>query len=702
MNKIIKRCSGIDVFRIIAAFMVIAIHTYPLKSLSPTADFILTRVICRVAVPFFFMTSGYFLISEYAENTKKLTDFLKKTAVIYCISIAVYIPINIYSGYFNDEGILPKLIKDIIFNGTMYHLWYLPAAMLGACIAWLTVRKTGFTRAMIITAALYVLGLFGDSYYGITENIGILKEIYGAFFEISEYTRGGIFFAPVFFVIGGAAAKYRRDFKTSDAMLFVLFFDLMLIEGLTLRHFKLQRHDCMYIFLVPCVYFLFRCLLSFQGTHKKSLSRVALVMYIIHPMVIVAVRLAAKLTGTEALLIDNSFIHFAAVSSISVLLAFVWVKLCTKKYGIKPKRAWREIDVKALLHNAEVLKALCSDGCELMAVVKADAYGHGAYVVSRSLEEHGIKAFAVATIDEGIELRRFGIHGEILILGYTSPERVRELKKYRLTQTVVSIEHAKALETQKQRINVHLKVDTGMHRLGFSPREIDEIISCFQMKYLNVTGVFSHLCVADMTDADSVAFTKIQRECFEKITDALSKNGIKIPKKHLLSSYGLLNYSETESDYARVGIALYGVYSSPDDRVKCDIDLRPVLKLKGRIVQMKSVSEGDTVGYGRQFKASEDTKIATVSIGYADGVPRALSSRGSVMINGEKAPIAGRICMDQMSVDVTDILNVAVGDTVTIIGDGISAESVAEQCGTITNELFSRLGKRLETVIMNR
>ena len=687
-----KDLGRIDIFRIAAAIMVIAVHTYPFADVSRTLDFVFTHVICRVAVPFFFMTSGYFLISHYAENTKRLTSFIKKTLIIYAVSVLLYIPVNIYSGYLASE---PNILRDIIFNGTMYHLWYLPASVMGACIAWVLVRKLNYGWAIAISVCLYILGLLGDSYYGVTESINVLKSVYGAMFKVFDYTRNGIFFAPIFFVLGGYAAENTFN-KGAEKLLFVLFADLMIGEGLLLDLFGNQRHDSMYIFLVPAVWYLFLLLLKGKGKRRKNLSRAALVMYIVHPMVIVAVRLAARLIGLTVLLVDNNLVHFMCVAAASAVFAFAWVKIVPAREKKTELRAWKEIYLTALQHNAKALQDMCRNGCELMAVVKADAYGHGAFDVSVCLEKSGVKAFAVATADEGIELRKFGIRGDILVLGYTDPKRAAELHKYSLTQTVVSYEHALSLSRMNRAVDVHIKIDTGMHRLGFSAENIDEILSCFEMKNLNVTGVFSHLCVSDEMRAESEAFTRGQVSAFKRVLGEIKKINAGNIKTHLQSSYGLLNYPDIECDYVRAGIALYGVHSS-EDTVRHDVCLLPVLKLKAKIVQIKEIGIGETVGYGRRYTAKESVKIATVSIGYADGIPRSFS--GNVAVNGIAAPVAGRICMDQMSVDVTDIPDAKVGDIVTLIGDGITAETVAKNKGTITNELLSRMGKRLETVI---
>jgi len=209
--------SGIDYFRMIAAVLIVAIHTSPLASFSATGDFIFTRIIARVAVPFFLVTSGFFLISRYSYNADKLRKFIKKTALFYAAAIVIYIPINIYNGYFSEDNLLPKIIKDIVFDGTLYHLWYLPAAIVGAVIAWYLVKQWAYRKAFAVTLVLYIVGLFGDSYYGIAENIPSLNSFYHLIFQVSDYTRNGIFFAPIFFVLGGYISdnKDKLSFKKS-------------------------------------------------------------------------------------------------------------------------------------------------------------------------------------------------------------------------------------------------------------------------------------------------------------------------------------------------------------------------------------------------------------------------------------------------------------------------------------------------------
>lgn len=707
--------TGIDEFRLAAALLVITIHTSPLASCSETGDFFLTRVIARVAVPFFLMASGFFLISQYARDAGRLWAFLKKTAVLYGISIAVYLPLNLYNGYFSGKHFLPELIKDLVFDGTMYHLWYLPASMLGAGIAWYAVRRLGFKKALIVTLGLYAAGLLGDSYYGIAEKLPILSVFYQNLFEITDYTRNGIFFAPVFLVMGGMAAEEAArgeslSLRICGAGLGVSFL-LMSCEGLLLREFGIQRHDSMYLFLLPCMYFLFRLLLFRRGSRKERIRTWALLIYIIHPMMIVGVRLLAKLTGLESLLIQNSLVHFLAVSALSVGCSILAAECCGALCGKKKRggrcsamrgkdRAWIELDQDSLRHNVNEFRNAMQPGCELMAVMKAEAYGHGMYEAAVCVSRMGVNAFAVASVEEGIRLRRFGISGEILILGYTDPERAKELCRYDLTQTLIDYPYARLLNQQHKAVKVHVKVDTGMHRLGFGKGEADRIAHVFSMKYLKVCGIYTHLCAADSLEAEDVRFTKQQIGSFYGLLEKLKERGIAIPKVHIQSSYGFLNYPELPCDYVRAGIALYGVLSAPGDRTRLELDLRPVLSLKSKVVLIRKIRTGESVGYGRAFTAERDSRIAVLPLGYGDGLPRNLScGRTQAVIRGQRVPVIGRICMDQLMVDITDAQGISVGDVAVFVGwDGgleVTAADLADRGGTITNEMLSRLGGRL-------
>lgn len=702
--------SGIDYFRFIAALLIVAIHTSPLSSFSETGNFIFTRIVSRVAVPFFFMTSGFFLISRYTCNAEKLEAFIKKTTLIYGVAILLYIPINVYNGYFKMDNLLPNIIKDIVFDGTLYHLWYLPASIIGAAIAWYLVKKLNYPKALMVASVLYLIGLFGDSYYGITEKISCLNSLYTYIFQVTDYTRNGIFFAPIFFILGGFIADNRPQITFGKRFLgFAISLALMLGEAMILHHFDLQRHDSMYVFLLPCMYFLFIVILHFKGKRLVSLRTASLIIYIIHPMMIVVIRLFSKLLHIQKLFVENSIVHYFAVCLTSVVFSVVltamWNKYKPKKakHTADTDRAYLEIDLNNLEHNVKVLKRAMPQKCELMAVVKAEAYGHGLYEIATHLNKIGVKAFAVATIDEGIKLRQYGVLGEILILGYTAPARAKELRKYDLTQTLIDYKYALLLDKQGYNVMTHIKVDTGMHRLGFDAKDIEKISAVFSMKHIKVSGIYTHLCAADSIDEKDIFFTNVQIESFYNLLNQLKEKGITIPKIHIQSSYGLLNYPELKCDYVRVGVSLYGVLSSPNDRTKLHLDLRPVLSLKSRVILLREIKKGESVGYSRSFVANRDSLIALLPVGYADGYPRNLScGKSYVLINGHQAPVVGKICMDQLAVDVTDIPNVKTGSIATLIGkDGkeeITAPMVAESAESITNELLSRMGHRLNII----
>ena len=340
-----------------------------------------------------------------------------------------------------------------------------------------------------------------------------------------------------------------------------------------------------------------------------------------------------------------------------------------------------------------------------MAVVKANAYGHGEVEVSKKLNEIGILDFAVATLDEGIILRKAGIKGSILILGYTDIQNIKIVQKYDLIQTIVDFEYAKEVEKLNldKKLNVHIKINTGMNRLGESYKNIDNLIKIYNMKNLNILGTFTHLCVSDSLFEDNIKFTKKQIDNFFKAIDTLKLNNINVKKIHIQASYGIINYNDLECDYVRPGIIMYGVYSTLQDKKSCKIklNLKPALKLKSKIVSIRNIQKGESVGYGRAFIAKKDMKIATVSIGYADGYSRCLSSKDVyVLVNDKFAKIIGRICMDQMIVDVSNITNIEVGDIVTLLDDieEISAENISNLSGSISNELLSRLGSRLPII----
>lgn len=368
-------------------------------------------------------------------------------------------------------------------------------------------------------------------------------------------------------------------------------------------------------------------------------------------------------------------------------------------------RVWAEIHLGNLKRNLEYLKTFVPKPCEIMAVVKANAYGHGVLPVVNYLEDNcQVKWFAVATFAEALELRCHGVTGEILILGFTAPEEFEMLHMLDLTQTVVDEHYARLLDEAGKPVKVHIKVDTGMSRLGESYEHIDSLKEILGRKNLKVTGMFSHLCCADSKKEEDIQFCRVQIQRFQEVVRRLWEDGYSIPRLHLLSSYGIVNCGPLLKDfpesygYVRPGIMMYGVGS--EEIVK---ELFPVMELKARVASIREIEKGTGISYGLQFVAEHTMRVAAVTIGYADGLSRSMGQGESyVLIKGKQARILGRICMDQLVVDITGINGVETGDTVTVIGkDGeeeIRAEQVALWSNTITNEVFCQIGDRVERV----
>lgn len=379
-------------------------------------------------------------------------------------------------------------------------------------------------------------------------------------------------------------------------------------------------------------------------------------------------------------------------------------------------RLYAKIHQKALTHNILELQKYMPPGCHFMAVVKANAYGHGDTIVAGHLNSLGITDFAVATLEEGIRLRQENVSGQILILGYTPPECIPLLLRYDLTQTIVDEAHGQALENYLSRtagplspgitftkpLKAHIKIDTGMHRLGLPPEDLSAIKKQLASRHILVTGMFTHLCCCDSLDAKDRLFTLEQIRRFFTLADQLKKQGTALPPLHIQSSYGLINNPALPCSYARIGIMMYGCFSQKPLSLIAVPDLWPVLSLHSYVALVREVPAKDTVGYGRAYKAKTDRKIAVIPAGYGDGYPRNISGKGYVLIHGHKAPIAGRICMDQMAVDISDIPDVCTGTPVTLLGregsEEIRAEDIAGWSGTIANEILCRLGSRIHRI----
>ena len=367
-------------------------------------------------------------------------------------------------------------------------------------------------------------------------------------------------------------------------------------------------------------------------------------------------------------------------------------------------RCYSEISLEAIGHNIREVKKRLPEGVKLLGVVKANAYGHGAVPVASYLENQ-VDYFATATIEEAVELRENGISAPILILGYVSPSQYGDLVEYDITQTIDSYTQALALEKEAARQNrkakAHLAVDTGMTRIGFQVTEhdADEAAKIADLPHIELEGMFTHFSCADQEDK---TYCSMQMEKYDKMTALLAERGVTIPLRHICNSAGIMEFDDHRFEMVRSGIITYGIY--PSEKVKKErLDLIPALSWKSHVIHVKEVGPGIGVSYGATYVTEKPmTRIATVSAGYADGYPRALSNQGCVLIHGKKAPIIGRICMDQMMVDVTDIPDVQVEDVVTLVGtDGdetITIEEIANPAARFDYEMLCDISSRVTRV----
>lgn len=363
-------------------------------------------------------------------------------------------------------------------------------------------------------------------------------------------------------------------------------------------------------------------------------------------------------------------------------------------------RVYAEINLDAIVKNVDNLMALTKENTGALAVVKADGYGHGDVAVAKAVAQK-VTGYAVATLDEAVNLRENGVKKPILVLGYVDPYEFDILVSNEITATVFDVETAQLLadaaRVQKKQAHCHIKVDTGMRRIGLEPDEngIAIVKQITALKELSADGIFTHFAASDETDKTSAEH---QFKLFTDFTGRLEKEGIHFTYRHCANSAAVIDMPQVDLDMVRLGIAMYGMY--PSDEVKKEkVELFPALDLKSHITMVKEIPAGEKVSYGGTFTTTRTTKLATVSVGYGDGYPRALSSKGYVLVRGQKAPIVGRVCMDQMMVDVTDIKNVTRADIVTLIGkDGdaeITVEEIAALAGTFNYEFVCDLGKRI-------
>ncbi len=367
------------------------------------------------------------------------------------------------------------------------------------------------------------------------------------------------------------------------------------------------------------------------------------------------------------------------------------------------KRTWAEIDMIKAKKNLEIIRECCR-GTKVAAVIKADGYGHGDAHLMKLYEELSVEFFAVSSLDEAIRLRDAGCTKEILILGFTPSEYADELIRYDIIQALISHEHFLDMEKNitAGKLRVHIKVDTGMGRIGFIPNDFDsfykEISTIKSTEKFSVEGIFSHFSVADENSEVSQKFTENQSNIFFETIEKLEKNGIHFKEKHILNSAGSISHFDSRNTIARAGILLYGL--KPDIEMEIPNGISPIMSLKSVISHIKTIKSGDSVSYGRTFIAEKDMKIATVQVGYADGYPRLLSGINSVKIGESYAKGVGRICMDQMMIDVTEIDNVSVGDEVLLFGDDeiLTADNLAKSYGSIGYEVVCGINKRVPRI----
>lgn len=374
------------------------------------------------------------------------------------------------------------------------------------------------------------------------------------------------------------------------------------------------------------------------------------------------------------------------------------------KDAIRP--AWVEVNLSNLDYNIKQIRKKIGADKEIIGVIKADAYGHGAPACAQVLRDNGVTIFAVATLREAVTLREHGAKEEIIILGLTPDFYVDTLAEYDLTPVVCSLDNAKAIDkaaaSSGKTLDALLAIDTGMGRIGYLADEfqaaLPEIKGMCELKNFRLKGLFSHMATADAADK---SFSHLQEEKYNRFYNYLEENGIKLPKRTLANSASIMEIPDVYFDAVRPGIILYGCYPS-HEVIKENLDIKPVMSVKAAIVHLKDVPVGFSCGYGRKFIAERPSKIATLALGYADGYPRPYSAQANVIVNGVICPVAGNICMDQCMVDVTDVPDVKINDEVIVMGtDGtntILADDIADATGTINYEITCAFGQRLPKV----
>ena len=378
-----------------------------------------------------------------------------------------------------------------------------------------------------------------------------------------------------------------------------------------------------------------------------------------------------------------------------------------------PNRSWAEIDLDILANNMREIRRITSPGAEVMAVVKADAYGHGAIQVAKVLLENGAARLAVSMLDEAIELREHGITAPILTLSHTDPRRIPEVFKYDVTQTVYSEEFAAALSDHAQKVKrevrIHIKVDTGMGRIGYltGTDSIEEILRISRLPGIAIEGLFTHFATLDEPDN---TYSELQFGRFIEMADALENRGLMISVKHVCNSAGILRFPHMHLDMVRAGLIMYGMWPQGCPHAYQPITLQPAMTLKSSIVHVKDLPAGSSISYGRHFITPKDSVIATIPIGYADGYSRRLSNRADVLLQGKRARVVGNICMDMCMIDVTDFENCPeIADEVVLFGTqtvgtqkySLSVDEISDLLDTMNYEITCLVGKRVPRVYLH-
>ena len=372
-------------------------------------------------------------------------------------------------------------------------------------------------------------------------------------------------------------------------------------------------------------------------------------------------------------------------------------------------RCWLEINLSNLKNNIESIRSIISEDMDIISVVKANSYGLGAINISKYLSSIGIKYFAVATLQEALDLRIRGkVPGEIIILSWTPVAEKETLIKYNLTQTLVDYEYAKKLDEMPGIVKCHIKVDTGMNRFGHKVKDVEIFKKMYELKNLNILGIFSHLCRVREFGEEPDNYTRMQIDNFNEIIEQLEKEGINVGFKHIMNSFGILRFNENKYHMVRPGLLMYGVSPDPDnqqiDKLLDSYNFKPVASLKCKVMTVKVIEKGEKVGYNSKYTADQKTKIATISIGYADGLSFASSrNKFRVIIKGHMCPITGNVCMDSTMVKVPLESDIQEGDSVTIFGldergNLLNHKEFLSKSGAPIGETFSRLGQRITRI----